>query len=96
MWLHELEQRFTGVKKDKKGKKKEVDWFFRSDQELADDTNMGTATIKRAKREFREKLEGRIQMFQIHWVDPKTGKKSHKHVTGYRFLGRKYEGKESK
>jgi hypothetical protein len=95
LWLHELEQKFTGVKKDKNGKKKEVDWFFRSDQELANDTHMGTATIKRAKAELKQKCKGKIQIFQMHFLDPKTGKKSHKHVTGYRILGEKYRGRES-
>jgi len=76
-WLHELEHQKSG---------KNVDWFFRSDRELAQDCNMGLTSVKKGKRELREK--GLIETWNMHWiVDPKTGKKSHKHVTAFRILG---------
>ena len=75
-WLHECEHQFSGPKED---------WFWRSNQELAQDCNMRIGKIKRAKKELREK--GLIETWNMHWIDPKTNKKSHKHVTAYRILG---------
>ena len=75
-WLYvvlvENEHRFTGKKED---------FFFRSNQDLAKDSGMSIATVKRAKKE----LQGYINTWQLHFVDAETKKKSHKHITGYRF-----------
>jgi len=75
-WLHECEHRFTG---------EEVDWFFRSNEELARDTHMSLRTIKKAKGELQKM--GLIETWNFHWTDPQTKKRSHKHVTAYRILG---------
>lgn len=74
-WLHECEHRFTG---------KNEDWFFRSNQQLAQDTNMSLRIINRAKKELRQK--GLIETCNMHWIDRTTGKKSQKHITAYRIL----------
>ena len=72
--LNELEQRYTG--KDDK-------FFYRSNQELANDCNFSLSTLKRAKAELME--TDLIQSWQAHFItDPETGKKSEKHVTCYR------------
>lgn len=71
--LNELEQRYTGEKKD---------WFFRSDAELAADAGMSEKTLKRAKAELKE--TGLIEITIAHWVDKETGKKSRKKITAYK------------
>ena len=74
-WLNELEQRYTG---------EDVDYFYRTDADLATDMGWSLKTLKAAKAELRE--TELIQLLKINWVDPKTGKKSEKRVTGYRIL----------
>ena len=74
-WLYavlcELEHKYTGENED---------FFFRSDKDLAEDAGMSTATVWRTKKE----LKNVVEMWQMHWVNPDTEKKSKKHVTAYR------------
>ncbi len=73
--LNELEHRYTNI---------DTDYFFRSNELLAEDTGMSLSTVKRAKKELVELKF--IQIWQMHWIDKKTGKKSEKKVTAYRLL----------
>jgi len=77
--LNQLEHRYTG-----KGQKKKTDWFFRSDQELAADAGLAVRTIKKAKKELKEKAW--IKTRPMHWKDPETGKLSAQHVTAFEVL----------
>lgn len=72
--LNELEHRFSGTQTE--------DYFFRSNQELVNDTGMKMSTLKAAKKELKDL--GVVQMWQMHFFDNDTGKKSEKHVTAYR------------
>lgn len=72
--LNELEQRYVN-------NKSKDNWFFRSDEELAKDTNISLRTLKRAKAELR--ATGLIEVSQMHFVDKETGKKSKKKITAY-------------
>jgi hypothetical protein len=77
VFLHELDTRYTGTKK--------VDYFFRSDQELAQDLNISLSSVKRAKRELIER--GLIKTGRVHWwADESHTKKSKKKVTSYHLL----------
>ncbi len=76
--LNELEQRFTTGREDGE------DFFFRSDADLAEDAGMSITTLKRYKAELRK--TSLVKLYQMHWVDKKTGKKSEKKVTAYRIL----------
>ena len=71
--LNELEHKYSGDK---------VDFFFRSNEDLAKDAGLKLSTLKKAKAE----LKGIVQSWQMHWLDTETGKKSEKHVTAYRIL----------
>jgi len=73
--LNELEHRFTGAK---------VDFFYRSNEELAKDAGMSLPTLKRAKKELIK--AGLIETWNMHWEDPETGKLSEQHVTAFRIL----------
>lgn len=73
--LNELEQRYTGEKED---------FFFRSNEDLANDCHMSLPTLKRAKKELLS--TELIQSWQIHFVNKDTGKKSEKRTTAYRIL----------
>lgn len=73
--LNELEQRYTG---------KGCDYFFRTDEELAKDAGYSTKTLKRFKKELRE--TELVEMWNGHFVDSETGKKSEKKVSFYRIL----------
>ena len=73
--LNELEHRFCG---------NNVDWFYRSNELLVNDTGMSLSSVKRAKAELLN--TDLIQAWQMHWVDTETKKKSEKHVTAYRIL----------
>ncbi len=64
-WLNELEQRYTGEK---------VDFFFRTDDELANDLSWSLKTLKNAKAELRK--TDLIELSRVHWVNKETGKKS--------------------
>lgn len=74
-WLNELEQRYTGEK---------VDYFYRTDVELANDMGWSLKTLKAVKAELKQ--TGLIQLCKVHWINRDTGKKSEKWVTGYRIL----------
>ena len=78
-WLYtvlvELEHRFTG---------EEEDFFFRSNEDLSEDTGMSLPTLKRAKEELRQ--TDLIEIWQTHWVSKETSKRSKKHITAYRIL----------
>ena len=69
--LNELEHRYTGPK---------VDYFFRSNEDLAEDTGLSLSAVKRAKDELRNI----VQMWQMHWIDKDTKKLSRKKVTAFR------------
>lgn len=73
--LNELEQRFTGYKED---------YFFRSDENLAKDCGLSTATIKRYKKPLI--THGLIQHWNMHYTDRETNKKSEKKVSAYRII----------
>lgn len=73
--LNELEQRFTGEHED---------FFYRSNQDLADDSGMSLSMTKRAKKELLE--TDLVESWLMHWIDKETGKKSKKKVTAYRIL----------
>lgn len=73
--LNELEHRYTGEK---------CDFFFRSNENLAEDCGMSINTFKRAKKELLE--TDLIQHWLTHFVDKETGKKSEKKVSAYRIL----------
>jgi len=83
-WLYavlcELEHRFTS-----EGKRKRTDWFYRSDKDLAKDSQMSLATTKRVKQELKNNKDI-IELWQMHWKDKELGKKSEKHVTAFRIL----------
>lgn len=73
--LSELEHRYTGEKED---------FFFRAQHDLKNDCSMDLRTIRTARTELIK--SGYLKMFQMHWINKKTGKKSEKHVTAYKLL----------
>lgn len=73
--LNELEQRYTG---------KGCDFFYRTNEELANDAGFSLKTLKRHKEELKN--SGLVQMWNGHFVDPETGKKSKKKMSCYRIL----------
>lgn len=73
--LNELEQRYSGENED---------FFYRSNDDLAKDAGMSLRTFKRVKKELEN--TDLIETWLIHWIDPKTGKKSKKKITAYRIL----------
>ena len=73
--LNELEQRYTGKKED---------FFFRSDEDLANDCGISSKTIQRYKKQLIKM--GFIQHWNTHFIDKKTGRKSEKKVSAYRIL----------
>ena len=76
--LNELEHRYT------KGCEDGRDSFFRSNHDLAADMGVSEPTIKRYKAELQR--VGLIKVWQSHYVDMDTGKKSEKRITKYRIL----------
>ena len=76
--LNELEHRFTT------GREGGQDFFFRTNAALAKDARVSETTLKRQKAELKK--SGLVQIWQMHWTDPKTGKKSEEKVTAYRIL----------
>jgi len=72
--LNELEHRFSGTQVE--------DYFWRSNQDLVNDTGMKLSTLKAAKKELIDK--DIVQTWKMHWRDKKTEKLSEKHVTAYR------------
>ena len=75
-WLHELEHRYTSIEG--------TDWFFFSNENLSRVAKLNLKTVKKAKKELIE--NSLIEIRQMHWQDPQTGKKSHKHITAFRIL----------
>ena len=73
--LNELEQRYTG---------KGNDFFFRTDEQLVDDTGFSINTVRKYKAEL--KRTALVKIGKGHWIDPATGKKSEKRYTAYRIL----------
>lgn len=78
MYLFYFEHKFSESKRDDK--------FFVVDMDLVEATGLSLRTITDAKGEIKEKLGHIIEIFYMHWQDIETGKRSKKHVTGYRFL----------
>ena len=74
-WLNELEQRSTG---------NEIKWFFRTDNDLAEDLGWSLKTLKAAKAELKE--TGLVRCGKAHFIDKETGIRSRKHVTSYEIL----------
>ena len=72
--LNELEQRYTGDKTE--------DYFYQSNEDLADLCGFSLSTLKRAKAELLK--TDLIQSWQGHFEEEETGKKSEKHFTYYR------------
>jgi hypothetical protein len=73
--MNELEQRYTG---------KNENYFFRSDEDLANDCGLSLATVKRYKKHLI-KL-GYIKHWNTHFINKETGKQSEKKVSAYRIL----------
>lgn len=77
LWLNELEQRFT----EENGKR---DWFMQTNEELCNVTGMSINTIKKAKKELKDK--GFISVSRGNWHYANTGKSSIKQPTIYYLL----------
>ena len=73
--LNELEQRYTGRKEK---------WFFRTDEELAEDCGWSLRTFKRAKKELAE--TDLVRIGKMHYADQKSGTKSKVHKTSYEII----------
>ncbi len=74
VFLHELDARYTGTKT--------IDYFFRSNEELANDLNISISSVKRAKEEL--KREQLISTGYTHWwLDEEHTKKSKRKVTSF-------------
>lgn len=76
--LKELEQRYTNGS---------TNWFFRSNEELAEDMGVSLPTLKRAKAELAK--TDLIKIGVMHWINGKGTpyeKRSEKHVTSYTIL----------
>lgn len=72
--LNELEQRYTGDKTE--------NYFYQSNEELAQMCGFSLSTLKRAKSELLK--TDLVQSWQGHFKDSETGRKSEKHFTYYR------------
>lgn len=72
--LKELEQKYTGDKTE--------DYFYQSNNDLAEMCGFSLSTLKRAKAELLK--TDLVQSWQEHFKDQKTGKRSEKHITYYR------------
>ena len=75
-YLNELEQRYCTSEKT---------WFFRSDEDIANDLDWSVSKAKRAKQQLK-KYHELIRFGTAHWQDPETGKRSEKRVTTYKIL----------
>ena len=73
--LNELEQKYTGYKED---------YFFRSDENLAEDCGLSISTVKRYKKHLIK--FGYVQHWNMHFIDKETQKRSEKKVSAYRIL----------
>lgn len=75
--LCELEHRFCTD---------DTDYFFRTNEDLTEDTGLSLATVKKAKKELVEKKY--VKTFPIHFQAVATKTRSKKKVTAYRILKR--------
>ena len=69
------EHRFTSSSKND---------FYRTIKDLMSDSGMGKMTVNQGLK-ILNKI-GVIKSWQAHFLNPKTGKKSEKHVTAIRFV----------
>lgn len=77
-WLNELEQRYTGEGKI---------FFFRTDEQLADDLGWSVKTLRKAKAELKGNAQDLVKIGYVNWwIDDTHTKKSPKHVTSYTIL----------
>ena len=75
-WLNELEQRYTGDYKN---------YFYRTDQQLAEDLGWNIKTLKKAKAEL--KTTDLISFGRVRWwLDDEHTKRSKKYVTSYTIM----------
>lgn len=75
-WLNELEQRYTGTHRE---------YFYRTDEQLADDLHWNIKTLKAAKAELKK--TDLVKLSRVRWyTDGSHEKLSKKYVTGYRIL----------
>ena len=75
VYLIYLEHLYTGT---------EEDFFFHSIDQIKLATGISNKTIVKAIKTLNDLQL--IQSWQMRWVDPKTGKKSEKHITAFRIL----------
>lgn len=73
--LNYLEHRYSG---------KTEDYFFRSINDLQQDTQSGRKQIIKGIKILKD--IGLIHTWQMHWVHKETKKKSKKHITAFRIL----------
>ena len=73
--LNELEHKYTG---------KNEDFFFRSNELLAEDCGLSIKTIKRYKKYLIDL--GFIESWHMHFRNTESGKLSEKKVCAYRIL----------
>lgn len=74
LWLNELEQRYTGTNRD---------YFYRTDEMLANDMKWNIKTVQKAKRELKE--SALIKTVKVRYLN-KDGKRSTYWMTGYTIL----------
>lgn len=72
-WLLELHATQIGEK---------IDFFYRTDEELAKDMSWSLKTLKKAKAELKKAKI--INVFPVGFLNTETGEKSTECVTGYR------------
>lgn len=71
LWLNELEQRYTGPKQN---------YFYRTDEQLAEDMGWNIKTVRNAKAELR--ATDLIRITRVRFLD-KDKKRSTYWITGY-------------
>lgn len=75
-WLNELEQRYTSDNKT---------YFFRTDEQLANDLHWNIKTLKAAKAELKK--TNLVRFSRVRWYRDESHKKlSEKYVTGYTIM----------
>lgn len=76
--LNELEQRYTSGRQNGKG------YFYRSDKELANDAGMCEKTLRKYKKELKEKAPDLLNIEVSKYIeDEKTQKLSEESITFY-------------
>lgn len=75
--LKELEQRYTAPP---------TDYFYCSNQDLAEHCGMSIATLNRAKKELLDFKPALLESWQIHFRYKDTGQISEQHVSAYRLF----------